>query len=89
LRRGDYVSLFVTENTLIFGRKTSSGSAIVALTRAGSAQSVTVPDVTTKVGIASGTVLHDHLGGPNVTVSNGSISLSIPAKGAVVLSQSP
>jgi len=86
LRRGSYVALSSTEDTLVFGRSTGGGaSAIVALTRAGSGQSVTV-EVATKLGLQAGTTLHDALGGPMVTVSGaGDATLQIPAKGALVL----
>ena len=89
LRRGDYVSLHVTEDTLVFGRKPASGSAaIVALTRASTVQNVAT-EVTTKLGLSSGTVLHDQMGGPDVTVAAGNVQIAIPAKGAVVLSVEP
>ena len=86
LRRGNYVSLAVTEDTLVFGRLLSPGNAaIVALTRASSAQPATV-DVGTKLGLATGTVLHDRMGGPDVIVgAGGTVMLTVPAKGAMVL----
>lgn len=86
MRRGDYVSLSVTDDTLVFGRKLAGGaSAIVGLTRLGGAQAVSV-DAAGALGIKAGTVLHDALGGPGVTVAgNGQVVVSVPASGAVVL----
>ena len=37
------------------------------------------------LGIASGTVLHDHLGGADVTVSGGTITVAIGAQSAAIL----
>jgi len=86
LRRGEYISLDVTEDTMVFGRKLSSGdAAIVGLTRLSTTAPVTT-EVTTKLGLTTGTVLHDHLGGPDVTVTAaGTVQIDIPAEGAVVL----
>ena len=86
LRRGDYVKLSgVTEDTLVFGRKPASGmSAVVALTRAATPQTVTTA-VAVPLGLVNGTVLHDHMGGPDVTVAGGSVTITVPSKGAVVL----
>jgi hypothetical protein len=86
LRRGEYLSLYSTEDTLVLGRRIASGqAAIVAFTRSSSAQQLSV-EVTTKLGFASGTVLHDKLGGADVAVAgNGTIALQVPAKGARVL----
>jgi hypothetical protein len=81
------VSLAVTEDTLVFGRKIAPGNAaIVGLTRASTLQSLSA-EVANALGLASGTVLSDRLGGPSATVTGaGTVSVSIPAKGAVVLS---
>jgi glycosidase len=86
LRRGSYVTLgATTEDTLSFGRRVTNGPvAIVALTRSLSAEPVTVN--VTSLGLASGTVLHDELGGPDVTVAGESVSFTVPASGAVILS---
>ena len=85
LRRGNYVSLQVTEDDLIFGRLEGPGqAAIVALTRADSAREVTVGTV--QLGYDPGTVLQDALGGPDVTVDgDGDISFTIPGQSAVIL----
>ena len=84
LRRGDYQSLSVTDDTLSFARAVPSGPvAIVGLTRSLSAQPVTV-DLSALV--SGGTVLHDELGGPDVSVAgNGTATFTVPASGAVIL----
>lgn len=86
LRRGGYQTLGATEDTLVVGRKISNGdAAVVALTRSGSQVVMNVP-VQAELGFPPGTVLSDELGGPSATVAgNGSLSVTIPASGAVVL----
>ena len=86
LRRGAYVPLAATEDTLVFARLTAPGqAAIVGLTRAGSAQSIIV-SAGSQLGLPTPTVLHDAMGGPDVTVNvTGDVELTIPAQGAVVL----
>lgn len=85
LRLGDYRSLAVDEDTLIFGRMIGPGeAAIVGLTRADAPQMRTF-DVG-ELGFASKDVLQDALGGPPVEVSvSAKVTVTIPAKGAVVL----
>lgn len=87
LRRGDYVQISASEDTLVYGRKIAAGNgAVVALTRVSTPQVVSV-NLTTTLGLSAGTVLHDGLGGANVTVgAGGSTSITIPASGAVYLS---
>jgi glycosidase len=86
LRRGAYVPLAATEDTLLFGRKIAGGSAaIVGVSRATTPQVVSA-SVSAPLGIGALTTLHDELGGPDVTIGlNGSISVTLPAQGAVVL----
>ena len=86
LRRGSYVSLLNTsEDTLVYGRSITPGNgAVVAFTRLGTAQTVSV-DLATKMGFTAGTKLHDAMGGPDVTVTSGATSIAIPASGAVIL----
>jgi glycosidase len=85
LRRGGYQSLFATDDTLVFARAVPNGpAAIVGLTRL--AQGDTVNVSLASLGIASGTVLADRMGGADVTVGGGSnATFSIPGSGAVVL----
>jgi glycosidase len=86
LRRGEYISLSVQEDTMVYARKVASGNAaIVAMTRLGTPQSVSV-DVLSSLGFTPGTVLHDHLGGPDATVSGaGTVTVTVPARSAVIL----
>lgn len=84
LRRGDYVSLGATDDTLTFARHAGSDVAIVGLTRSGSSELVTVD--LSSVGVSGPAVLHDALGGADVTVqAGGSATFNIPAGGAVIL----
>ncbi|AKT42735.1 alpha-amylase family glycosyl hydrolase [Chondromyces crocatus] len=86
LRRGDYVSLAATEDTLIFGRRMAPGqAAIVALTSAAGGETLSAP-VQGTLGFTPGTVLHDALGGASVTVqANGTIDVAVPARSAKIL----
>jgi glycosidase len=86
LRRGSYVALSVSEDNLVFGRLVAPGNAaIVGLTRAPGAQTVTF-DTSGPLGLGAQTVLHDALGGPNVTVdAAGKATITLPPGGAVVL----
>lgn len=86
LRRGAYVSLSVTEDTLVFGRKTSQGqAAIVGLTRSSAPAQATF-EVNAALGFPPGMVLTDELGGPSATVAgDGTLTLTVPASSAVVL----
>ncbi len=86
LRRGDYVTLFVTEDTLVFGRKIAQGNAaIVALTRSTAPVQASF-EVNAALGFGPGTSLSDALGGGGATVQgNGMLTLDVPASGAKVL----
>jgi glycosidase len=86
LRRGDYVQIYnSSEDTLVFGRKIAAGNAgVVAITRLSTPQTVNVS--LALLGLATGTKLHDGLGGPDVTVGAASTAITIPANGAVYLS---
>ncbi len=85
LRRGGYQSLGATQDTLTFARHVPNGSvAVVGLTRSYVNEPVTVD--LTGLGVSGGTVLHDELGGPNVTVTGGgTATFTVPAGGAVIL----
>ena len=86
LRRGKYVSVYNTdENVIVFARQDTTGDvALVAISRLTSATQVTTA-LPAPLGLANGTVLHDHLGGPDVTVTNGSITVSLGAQSAAIL----
>lgn len=85
LRRGNYVSLFATDDTLVFARTIGAGDvAIVGLTRADTTQQLDVNVV--QLGLQPGTQLLDALGGAGATVQgNGDVTLSIPGDSAVIL----
>lgn len=89
LRRGKYVQVHgligLDENTLVYGRSITPGqSALVGITRMSTPQTVMID--ASKVGFVQGTVLKDAMGGPNVTVgAGGQTSVTIPARGAVIL----
>ena len=81
LRLGDYRSLGASEDTLSFARTSQSDVAIVALTRLGGGDSITVDS-----GLVAGTVLSDAMGGPDVTVGQGGmVTIAIPGSGVVIL----
>lgn len=80
LRRGNYVSLKAENEFLAYGRSTGQPGevAIVALARAAALQKVvTLPG---SFGLSAGTLLHDRLGGPDITVgAGGTITVSLGA----------
>jgi glycosidase len=85
LRRGAYRPVAATEDTLVFARQDDQGhAALVALSRLTTPTTVaaTLP-VTLPFG--DGTVLHDRMGGPDVTVSSGSIRVALGARSFAVL----
>ncbi|MCH9686776.1 MAG: hypothetical protein K0V04_35410 [Deltaproteobacteria bacterium] len=86
LRRGSYVGLWATEDVLLFGRMEAPGeAAVVGISRLPFDQPQEVSVVA--LGLLPGTVLHDALGGPDVVVSGGgSITVTVPARSAVILS---
>lgn len=85
LRRGEYVPVSATHDVDLFARQTADGHvALVGLSRATSATTFTA-SLPPTLGIAGGTTLHDQLGGPDVTVSGGALTVTIPARGAVIL----
>ncbi len=87
LRRGDYEPVLNTdEMNLVFARVTADKAnvALVAMTLNASATSFTA-SLPPSLPLANGTVLHDSLGGPDVTVSGGAVQLSLAARGAAIL----
>jgi glycosidase len=87
LRRGAYVSVYNTdESSIVFARQDSAGDvALVAITRNTSATSIQT-SIPAALGIPDGTVLHDHLGGADVTVgSGGAIQVNLGSQGAAIL----
>jgi glycosidase len=85
LRRGTYTPVMSTDNTLIFARNDNVGNvALVALSKLTTTTtfSGTLPS---GLGLANNTVLHDRLGGPDVTVSGGAVSVTLSPRGAAIL----
>lgn len=86
LRRGAYVTVAATDDALLYGRSISPGvGAIVGINRLGTAATLSA-DLSAAMGFSAGTKLHDSLGGPDVNVSGGQTSITIPAGSAVILS---
>lgn len=83
LRAGEYASVAATEETLLFARRAPSSAALVALSRADAARTVTarLPEGL----FADGTVLRDRLGGAAVTVTAGSVTVSLDRWGSAIL----
>ena len=87
LRRGDYEPVLNNdEMNLVFARVTAdkANAALVAMTLNASATSFTAT-LPPSLPLSNGTVLHDRLGGPDVTVSGGAVQISLAARGAAIL----
>jgi glycosidase len=85
LRRGDYRPVSTTEDFLVFARQTQAGDvALVAINRLATPQTyaATLP---LTIPLSNGTVLHDRLGGPDVTVSGGAVTLTLGARSSAIL----
>jgi neopullulanase len=85
MRRGDYRHVYATETVLLFARQTTAGDvALVAVSRDPGAQSFTA-SLPVTLPLADGTTLHDKLGGPDVQVLGGTVSLTLPPRGSAIL----
>jgi glycosidase len=85
LRRGNYRSLYATETFLAFSRETESGDvAVVALSRDPNPTTTEVVLPAT-FPLSNGTQLKDRLGGANVTITTGKLSIPLPGRGAAIL----
>jgi glycosidase len=86
LRRGAYVPVNGTDDALVFARVAGSDAALVALTRTagGTTVQATLPS---SLGWANGTTLRDRLGGANVVVTNGSVSIPLGPRGSAILAR--
>jgi len=84
MRRGDYRSVYATEEQLVIARVDGSNAALVLINRATTPVTLSIPLPVT-LPITNGTTLKAHLGGSNVVVSGGAISVTLPAHGAEVL----
>lgn len=84
LRRGEYVSLDATEETLVFARRAGERAAVVGISRAAVARTVTAR-LPAGFPLADGTVLRDRLGGASVTVRGGAVAVALAPWGSAVL----
>jgi len=86
MRRGAYVPVYNTDaNTLVFARQTAAGDvALAAISRLDTPTTVTTA-LPASLGLADGTVLHDQMGGPDVTVNGSVISVSLGAQSVAIL----
>jgi glycosidase len=83
LRRGTYRKILAEDEALVFARETAGDVVLVAMARSGGAVHAALP---VSLGLAQGTVLHDWLGGPDVTVGAGAIDLTLGARSTAYLS---
>src|SRR5258708_25036681 len=81
MRRGGYVPVYNTsQDVLVFGRQDAAGHvALVGISRLTTPTTVTTA-LPPSLGLANGTTLHDHMGGPDVPVSGGAPTLTPPAQ---------
>jgi glycosidase len=88
LRRGDYepVTVSASGTGLIFARNENGNVVFVAMSKSTSGETITATLPPT-LSLPTGTVLHDSMGGSNVTVqSGGAISVTLPSWGVAILS---
>jgi glycosidase len=85
LRRGEYRPVYSTQTSLVYGRQSTAGDvALVALSTSTTPANFTATLPVT-MPLSDGTTLHDRLGGPDVVVTGGAVTLSLGARGAAVL----
>jgi glycosidase len=82
LRRGAMVDLAVGEQTWAYARVFEQQAAVIALNNGGAAASFEV--ATRAAGFAEGAVLVDLLGGPDVRVETGRLSVALPSRTAAL-----
>lgn len=83
LRRGDRVTLLGSDPAVIvYGRKSPNDKALVAVNASGAAKTVSV--TVSSMAYPTGTTLTDALAGGTLSVSGSSVSLTVPAYGAVI-----
>jgi neopullulanase len=85
LRRGAYQPVYGTDDALVFARATNVGEvALVALTRLAGGTTIQAM-LPASLRLGNGTTLHDRLGGSDVIVTNGAVSIPLGPRGAAVL----
>jgi glycosidase len=84
LQRGDQRTLYIDDNVYVYARTSGTAAAVVAINRDWTAHPQSVP-IPSGIPIADGTVLHDRLGGPDVTAASGQLSLTLPPHSSAVL----
>ncbi len=90
MRRGAYVPVYDTSaDVLVFARQTPAGDvALVAINRLDTPATVAF-SLPPSLNLPMGTTLHDHLGGPDVSVQGSALAatatLAIQAQGAAIL----
>jgi glycosidase len=86
MRRGAYVPVYDTsQDVLVFARQTAQGDvALEALNRLSAPVSFTTA-LPPSLGLQDGTTLHDTMGGPDATVSGGTLTLTLGAQGVAIL----
>jgi glycosidase len=86
LRRGDRKTLWIDDDHYVFARTTAAKEvAIVVLNRNFATTWTQAVPVPSYVPLPDGTVLHDRLGGPSVTVVNQTIPITQGAHSSAVL----
>lgn len=86
MRRGAYVPVYNTNaDVLVFARQDTAGDvALEAISRLDTPTSVTTA-LPPSLGIQDGVTLHDQMGGPDVPVSDGTITVSLGAQSVAIL----
>ncbi len=82
LQRGKRYTMWVDDDLYVYARTLDGATAVVAVNRGG-ARPVAVP-VRPEAPLPDGTVLHDRLGGPDVTVAGGKLPLDLPPATAAI-----
>jgi glycosidase len=86
MRRGAYVPVYNTDqDVLVFARQDTVGNvALVAISRLVTPTTV-ITALPASLGIADGTALHDQMGGPDVQVSGGILTVGLGPQGVAIL----
>ena len=84
LRRGAYLSVYSSEPTQIFARQDQTGAVLVALNRTAATQTITTP---VPAALSLPSTLHDHLGGFDVTIMGGTLTMTLGPRASAILSQ--